>query len=347
MTAELTGWRDARSGVTTLRAPGATASLELTPALEAVLLTRMNPFLRGIAPEVRQGERVRLTYKPEGMALPCRRFSLRVEPLRTALEAGSELRQLLSQLQLAPPARRLEVRTSALRLDVEDDGPTELRRMDVVVVSSTAAESRCRTSSSAAGGGGGGDDSSSSSSIQGGAQRRLLQLAFWGSVDDVSDRIDMRVGLPACTLALAGLTDVPWPGYVLPVEVSGTPERPQVHAKEALLRVAQLTLRQRLRQHPRQQAPQPAAAAAPAAGDGDVKVGSGGAAALLGRLFGAAVEVARGSAASTAALREIEQQLLRDQEAVPPPPEPLPWAEAAADNDAAAGGGRPGRRGDL
>lgn len=60
-----------------------------------------------------------------------------------------------------------------------------------------------------------------------GSGRNSLHLALWGTLDTNSNTLEMTVGLPAETLAKAGLRGLP-PGYMLPVAVSGPLHRPQV-----------------------------------------------------------------------------------------------------------------------
>ena len=60
-----------------------------------------------------------------------------------------------------------------------------------------------------------------------GSGRNSLHVALWGTVDTNSNTLEMSVGLPAETLAKAGLKGLP-PGYMLPVAVSGPLHRPQV-----------------------------------------------------------------------------------------------------------------------
>ena len=57
-----------------------------------------------------------------------------------------------------------------------------------------------------------------------------LQLAVWGSLDPVSGRVDMTLGLPDTTLRLAGLRNVP-DGAMLPVRISGASDKPSVDFK--------------------------------------------------------------------------------------------------------------------
>jgi hypothetical protein len=54
-----------------------------------------------------------------------------------------------------------------------------------------------------------------------------MHLALWGTVDTNTNSINMTVGLPAATLAKAGVKGLP-PGYLLPVAVLGPLHRPQV-----------------------------------------------------------------------------------------------------------------------
>jgi hypothetical protein len=74
-----------------------------------------------------------------------------------------------------------------------------------------------------------------------GTGRNSLHLALWGTVDTNSNQIAMTVGLPATTLAKAGLRGLP-PGYLLPVAVSGPLHRPQVEWNAAGMLSAALTL---------------------------------------------------------------------------------------------------------
>lgn len=60
-----------------------------------------------------------------------------------------------------------------------------------------------------------------------GSGRNTLHLALWGTVDTNSNTLAMTVGLPATTLAKAGLRGLP-PEYLLPVAVSGPLHRPSV-----------------------------------------------------------------------------------------------------------------------
>lgn len=53
-----------------------------------------------------------------------------------------------------------------------------------------------------------------------------MHLAIWGEVDPASSRVRMSLGLPARTLAAAGLRAPA--DYMLPLAVRGTLTRPQV-----------------------------------------------------------------------------------------------------------------------
>jgi hypothetical protein len=60
-----------------------------------------------------------------------------------------------------------------------------------------------------------------------GSGRSSLHVALWGVVDAASNTIDFTVGLPASTLAKAGIAGLP-PAYMLPVAVSGPLHRPTI-----------------------------------------------------------------------------------------------------------------------
>lgn len=77
---------------------------------------------------------------------------------------------------------------------------------------------------------------------------RPLHLVLWGSVHTETDAVSMTVGLPASALAPLGISPAALsPGYVLPLALGGTADKPRLaDIKGAAGRVAQLLLWQRL-----------------------------------------------------------------------------------------------------
>lgn len=70
-----------------------------------------------------------------------------------------------------------------------------------------------------------------------------VRLSVWGSVDTLRDTMDMKVGLPAETLALAGIPQLS-PDYVLPLEIQGSITSPHLDWTSAARKVAVLSAMQ-------------------------------------------------------------------------------------------------------
>lgn len=77
----------------------------------------------------------------------------------------------------------------------------------------------------------------------GGGGGVLLELSLWGSHDPATGALDMVLGLPTGMLQQLGIADLPQ-GYLLPVQLRGTVDRPRVGYEAALRRLGALVVRQ-------------------------------------------------------------------------------------------------------
>ncbi|KAK9838177.1 hypothetical protein WJX81_006881 [Elliptochloris bilobata] len=203
--AEGSGWRSP-AGLR-LRQP-ATASLDYTPALARHGLARVNPLLTDIAAV--EGGTLDVTVAPERLQLPSERLIVRMVPARLRVGRGVLLGRALELVPGGGGKRAaLEVQTAATEFVLVQGGAVVTRRLDLLV----------------------------------GSASRGVHLAIWGEVDPPSGRVNMMLGLPARTLAAAGLR-VP-PGYMLPLAVRGTLTRPQVDWVGAYQQLAALAMQQR------------------------------------------------------------------------------------------------------
>ncbi|KAI8474317.1 MAG: hypothetical protein J3K34DRAFT_138376 [Monoraphidium minutum] len=199
------------------------ARVELTPEFAGMTLAEFNPLLGNVL-SVRDGGRATLSFAPAGGALPCRAGALRLEPIRLAVGEGQLTSQVLRLLNLGGllggpggglggllfggggAKRQLEAWTGPMEVDIGADGRCSTRRVDMLL----------------------GD---------------RVRVSVWGSVDTVTEAMRMRIGLPASTLALAGVRGLP-PDYVLPLELHGGVRSPHLDWTSAVRKVAVLSAMQ-------------------------------------------------------------------------------------------------------
>ncbi|GBF96170.1 hypothetical protein Rsub_08918 [Raphidocelis subcapitata] len=197
----------------------AAARAELTPQLASMSLATVNPLLHD-ALRLRDGGRLAVSFAPRGGALPCAGGTLRVEPLRVALGEGQLLAQLLRLLNAgglfgiggAFPGllwgggpKVVEASTGVMEVDI-DHGLLTTHRVDMLI----------------------GD---------------RVRVSVWGTVDAGSDEMRMRIGLPAKTLALAGVRGLD-PAYMLPLDLRGSIRSPQLDVSAAGRKLAVLSAMQ-------------------------------------------------------------------------------------------------------
>ncbi|KAF8057655.1 hypothetical protein HT031_006004 [Scenedesmus sp. PABB004] len=333
VSALLRGWAlSTRSFV--LQQP-ATAEWCFTPELARLTLSVFNPLLEGVT-ALRERGSVATAFAPAGGLLPAPRgqASLHVAPLKLVMGEGQLLRDIQRLLHMSEHAgllrhgwlpggapRGVEVWTGPLVVDVEGPQRFTTRRTDMLVGARRAlgavsaprrpcagADRRARVrrrapppppplARRAAGSGG-----------------AALHLALWGGVDlAAGGSLDMRLGLPAATLARAGIRGLA-PSYLLPLAVRGKLTAPHVDWPAAARKLAVLS------------AMQVGRGALGAGGGGG---GGGGAAAPQQAAGGAGILGAATralSSATSAFVGQVDQRLQEElRQEAPPPPARLPW----------------------
>ncbi|GAX79147.1 hypothetical protein CEUSTIGMA_g6587.t1 [Chlamydomonas eustigma] len=234
VTASMRFWSHAPgSGSVLLHGP-ATLHMEFTPALSRLGLTAINPLLNSaiavrtaqpLSSGLDQSEGVAATQPlsvdgspnievqmfPEGMKLPYTGGIAVIAPMTFTLAEGSLLSSVLqgfdlNSMQKRPNSKMLDVRVSAMQIKHVLEGPNIItNKVDMSV---------------------GGVD-----------------LCIWGTHHLASAKIEMVIGMPACTLARLGLKELPH-NYVLPCTMHGTSKRPKIDYGSALRRLARLYMRQ-------------------------------------------------------------------------------------------------------
>ncbi|KAK9818270.1 hypothetical protein WJX72_009837 [[Myrmecia] bisecta] len=211
--AELSGWRTSTGLL--LRKP-VSASVDYTPALAKFYLSRINPLLADSV-SVEEGGTVRVDVTPLHDHVPAESLAVRVAPMKLVVGRGNLLGDAIGMLQLRDgrlgkldKMKRLEVWTSAAHAEVFRNGPVVTKRIDLLV----------------------------------GSGNKGVHLALWGQVDPTTNQLSMTLGIPADTLALAGIKGLPAEA-MFPVAVRGTVNRPRVDWIGASRRLAALAVKQR------------------------------------------------------------------------------------------------------
>ncbi|WIA22339.1 hypothetical protein OEZ85_004653 [Tetradesmus obliquus] len=309
----LRGWRTGSQSYL-LQQP-AHVTWQFSPELARLSLSQFNPMLEGVV-SIKEGGQLLTSYEPEGGQLPALKGQVHVAPMKLRMCQGSLLRQVQRLLEVSKGGgtggfmRRswlsnepagVDVWTGPLQVSVEGPGLYRTQRTDMIIGSGSSA----------------------------------LHVAVWGLVDTTTDKIDMRIGLTAATLAKAGIRGLP-ASYVLPLAVTGPLDSPQIDWQIAVRKLAVLSAMQLGRDAVQQQqqslgTPGPAAAAAAAAAasgqtavgnSANVGYGGGGVAGLVPGLFGAANRALSNAASSF--IGQVDQRLQRELQEVPPAAQ-LPW----------------------
>ncbi|KXZ42644.1 hypothetical protein GPECTOR_128g547 [Gonium pectorale] len=315
LAAEMRLWQHAGGGASLLHQP-ATARLELTPALSKLGFGSANPVL-GDAVEARGGQRLQLSFLPEGGRLPYTAATVEMAPIDLSLGATSLLTATLAELGLprlsaaaaaaGPPADGaggaggggLPVSVSRMVVRFWRDGELRTERVDM------------RLGGGGGGGGGGGSDGGGSDGVG---------LAVWGAADLLEDRLDFTLGVdPEPLLGRLGLSAEGLPeGYLLLVPLrGGGGATPVYDVAAAARRLGQLVARQkaaqwaegRLRRQQQQQDGQEA-------GGEEHGGGGGGAGGLLASGLHAVLSAVQPEGQLRSA---IDRELSADCERIPPP----------------------------
>ncbi|KAK9862472.1 hypothetical protein WJX84_011774 [Apatococcus fuscideae] len=199
------------------------ARLRLTEALTTCCLAKITPMLQYVA-KIKDARDIVCELTPLDMQWPCETIALRFEPMRLFLHCRKLLKSLLhvvsrDQVELIK-AGVLEAWTSGVEAQWWREGFIESHRIDIVV----------------------GMD------LQ---NKRRMHCAMWGRVSTAHDNaMDMTLGLPADTLAVYGIKDLP-KEFMLDIKVSGTAQNPHVDWPRAVGQLGKLYAHRMLDQaHP-------------------------------------------------------------------------------------------------